>query len=335
MEKLLTCEATGRLRAQVAAVLLCALLSACATTQRSSTSGAGRTSESAPPPLATSASEAAPPASTVVAATPAPKAAASVDEGGPMQFPTDSNGAQVNDQAETATEATQATTQARQQLANEDAAISKLREQQEADTSGMQSNEGEASAPAAPTESAGQPGQQSAQQQPEQQQPEQQQAPRTPSPVAALHNEEQAVQFPENKQDVAETARPATRNDSSAAAEVSAAVSEPADRSVYFNYDEATVLAKYDAMLMADAAYLGAHLDQSVEVQGNCDERGSREYNLALGARRAESVKRALELGGVASSRIHAISFGAEKPVAMGHDEGSWSQNRRADIVDK
>lgn len=236
-----------------------------------------------------------------------------------MQFPNDSNAAQANDQAQTATE----TTQAKQQLANEDAAISKLRKQQEADADRMQANQAEESAPA---ESASQSGQQ-----PEQQQ----EAPRPPSPVVALRKEEEIVQFPENKQGQPQTAHAPARNDTTVAAAEPSTVSEPGDRSVYFNYDEATVLAKYDAMLMADAAYLSAHPDQSIEVQGNCDERGSREYNLALGARRAESVKRALELGGVASNRIHAISFGAEKPVAKGHDEDSWSQNRRADIVDK
>jgi peptidoglycan-associated lipoprotein len=90
---------------------------------------------------------------------------------------------------------------------------------------------------------------------------------------------------------------------------------------------------KYDSMLVAHAAYLKAHPDFKAEVQGNCDERGSREYNLALGARRAESVKRALELAGADGSRISAISYGSEKPVATGKDEESYSQNRRVDIV--
>lgn len=105
------------------------------------------------------------------------------------------------------------------------------------------------------------------------------------------------------------------------------------DRSVYFDYNKATVTDKYDAMLIANAVYLKAHPNVNAEVQGNCDERGSREYNLALGARRAESVKRALELAGVKGNRIRTISYGAEKPVASGKDEESYSQNRRADII--
>lgn len=111
------------------------------------------------------------------------------------------------------------------------------------------------------------------------------------------------------------------------------AVAPVLERSVYFGYDQFFVPDKYDSILVAHAAYLKAHPDFKAEVQGNCDERGSREYNLALGARRAESVKRALELAGADGSRISAISFGAEKPVATGKDEESYSQNRRADIV--
>jgi peptidoglycan-associated lipoprotein len=106
----------------------------------------------------------------------------------------------------------------------------------------------------------------------------------------------------------------------------------PLERSVYFGYDQSFVPEKYDSMLLAHAAYLKAHPDVMAEVHGHCDDRGSREYNLALGSRRAESVKRALELAGADGSRISAISYGSEKPVATGRDEDSYSQNRRADI---
>jgi peptidoglycan-associated lipoprotein len=102
---------------------------------------------------------------------------------------------------------------------------------------------------------------------------------------------------------------------------------------VYFGYDQYSVPDEYDEMLLANAAYLKAHPALKTEVQGNCDERGSREYNLALGARRAQAVKRALELAGADGDRIAAISYGAEKPLATGKDEASYSQNRRADIV--
>lgn len=110
------------------------------------------------------------------------------------------------------------------------------------------------------------------------------------------------------------------------------AVAPVLERSVYFGYDQFSVADKYDEMLVAHAAYLKAHPNIVTEVRGNCDDRGSREYNLALGARRAESVKRALELAGADGSRISAISYGAEKPVANGKDEESYRQNRRADI---
>jgi peptidoglycan-associated lipoprotein len=106
-----------------------------------------------------------------------------------------------------------------------------------------------------------------------------------------------------------------------------------AERSVYFAFDQALVAEQYNSMLMANAAFLKAHTNFDAEVQGNCDERGSREYNLALGARRAEAVKRALVLAGADGGRITTVSFGSEKPIAAGKDEESYSKNRRVDIV--
>ncbi len=126
---------------------------------------------------------------------------------------------------------------------------------------------------------------------------------------------------------------PAAVQTTASAQESTKAVAQTLEHSVYFNYDDASVLQKYDAMLLANAALLMAHPNIAVEVQGNCDERGSREYNLALGARRAEVVKRALELGGADGKHIHTVSFGKEKPIAAGTDEESYSNNRRADIV--
>ena len=111
------------------------------------------------------------------------------------------------------------------------------------------------------------------------------------------------------------------------------AVAPVLERSVYFGYDQFSVPDEYESMLLAHAAYLKAHPDVIAEVLGNCDDRGSREYNLALGARRAESVKRALVLAGADGNRISAISYGSEKPVTTGKDEESYRQNRRADIV--
>lgn len=108
---------------------------------------------------------------------------------------------------------------------------------------------------------------------------------------------------------------------------------KPAEFSVYFDFDQSVFDGRYEAVVVAHADYLKANPALKVEIQGNCDERGSREYNIALGQRRAQTVKRALELLGVDGSRISAISFGSEKPIAFGHDEESWRLNRRADIV--
>ena len=142
----------------------------------------------------------------------------------------------------------------------------------------------------------------------------------TGSTTASTKGQDEAAVFPSNAS-AAESSSTET------------AVEHAAERSVYFGYDQSTVPEKFDDMLLANAAWLKAHPNVKAEVQGNCDERGSREYNLALGARRAMAVKRALELAGAEGGRIAAISYGSEKPVATGKDEDSYSKNRRADIV--
>ena len=103
--------------------------------------------------------------------------------------------------------------------------------------------------------------------------------------------------------------------------------------SVYFDFDKSFIVPKFDDVINAHAEYLKANPDLNVEIQGNCDERGSREYNIGLGNRRALAVKAGLEILGVQGSRISITSFGSEKPIALGHDESSWQQNRRADFV--
>ena len=106
-----------------------------------------------------------------------------------------------------------------------------------------------------------------------------------------------------------------------------------AQRSVYFDYDSNSVKDEYRGLVQAHSRYLTADKrDAKIRIEGNCDERGSREYNLALGQRRAEAVKKVMTVLGVNDSRIETVSYGEEKPVAQGHDEQSWSQNRRADI---
>jgi peptidoglycan-associated lipoprotein len=103
-------------------------------------------------------------------------------------------------------------------------------------------------------------------------------------------------------------------------------------RSVFFDYDSNAVKDEYRGLVQAHSRYMADKRDSKIRIEGNCDERGSREYNLALGQRRAESVKKVMTVLGVTDARIETTSYGEEKPAAQGHDEQSWSQNRRADI---
>jgi peptidoglycan-associated lipoprotein len=105
-----------------------------------------------------------------------------------------------------------------------------------------------------------------------------------------------------------------------------------AKRSLYYPFDVSAVQDADKPIVQAHAKYLSEHPDHKVRVEGNADERGSNEYNLALGQRRADGVKKLLELGGAKASQIETVSYGEEKPKATGHDETSWSQNRRSDI---
>src|SRR5271154_2107529 len=100
-----------------------------------------------------------------------------------------------------------------------------------------------------------------------------------------------------------------------------------AKRSVYFDFDSNAVKDEYRGVVQAQSRYLADARDKKVRIEGNCDERGSREYNLALGQRRAESVKKIMTVLGVSEGRIETISYGEEKPVALGHDEPAWAQN--------
>jgi peptidoglycan-associated lipoprotein len=105
------------------------------------------------------------------------------------------------------------------------------------------------------------------------------------------------------------------------------------EKSVYFGFDEFTVQTKYQKMLSTHASYLKANPKQKIIIQGNTDERGTAEYNLALGQRRSDAVRKSLNLMGVSDSQMEAVSFGKEKPKAEGDNEAAWAQNRRADIV--
>lgn len=111
--------------------------------------------------------------------------------------------------------------------------------------------------------------------------------------------------------------------------------SKLSQRSIYFDLDKYDVKDEYKDLVAAHAKYLVDHKGFKVLLQGNTDERGSREYNLALGQKRAEAVKRSLTLLGVKEDQVESVSLGEEKPKNAGHDEAAWAENRRADILYK
>ena len=104
-------------------------------------------------------------------------------------------------------------------------------------------------------------------------------------------------------------------------------------RSIFFEYDSDAVKDEYKPLITAHAAYLKQNSSAKATIQGNTDERGSREYNLALGQRRADAVKQMMTLLGAPEAQVEAVSFGEEKPRATGKDDTSFAENRRDDIV--
>jgi peptidoglycan-associated lipoprotein len=101
---------------------------------------------------------------------------------------------------------------------------------------------------------------------------------------------------------------------------------------IYFDYDSYAIKAESRTVLEAHAKFLNANKTRKMAVEGHTDERGGREYNLALGQKRAEAVRKALNLLGVADTQLEAVSFGKEKPASPGSDEASWALNRRAEL---
>lgn len=122
----------------------------------------------------------------------------------------------------------------------------------------------------------------------------------------------------------------------SAAAEVDE-LDDPASllakRVVYFDFDKSDIRDEFRDVIQAHAEYLANHSDVSITLEGHADERGTREYNIALGERRANAVQRMLTLQGAAASQIRVVSYGEERPAALGHDEDAWSLNRRAEFI--
>lgn len=105
------------------------------------------------------------------------------------------------------------------------------------------------------------------------------------------------------------------------------------DKSIYFDFDQFVVKPEYRDLLLQHVEILQSHPKDSVTLEGNADERGSGEYNLAIGNKRAFAVKAQLMLLGIVTSRIQLVSYGEEKPRATCHDESCWQQNRRVDFV--
>ncbi len=105
-----------------------------------------------------------------------------------------------------------------------------------------------------------------------------------------------------------------------------------AERVIYFDLDSTEIKEEYRPLLAALADYLSAHPEVKVRLEGHADERGSREYNLALGERRAMAVRDFLVLLGVSPDQIQVVSYGEERPAVPGHDEEAWSKNRRVEI---
>ena len=106
-----------------------------------------------------------------------------------------------------------------------------------------------------------------------------------------------------------------------------------ARRVIYFEYDSAEITSSDQELLVQHAGYLVANPGQRITLEGNTDERGSREYNIALGDRRGMSVQRIMELNGVLPEQITVVSYGEEKPAAEGHGDAVWRLNRRVEIV--
>jgi peptidoglycan-associated lipoprotein len=137
------------------------------------------------------------------------------------------------------------------------------------------------------------------------------------------------------KVEAAPVAEPAPKVEASEADPLNDPASALSKRSVHFPFDVDAIQESDKATITAHGSYLAGHADRKIRVEGNTDERGSSEYNLALGQRRANNTKKSLVLAGAKATQIEAISYGEEKPLASGHDEASWAQNRRADIVYK
>lgn len=155
------------------------------------------------------------------------------------------------------------------------------------------------------------------------------------------------VSTPQPKEEAAKPADQSATPDSSAATATTGAVSTEGmtesakaaqqqglqDKSIYFDFDQFAIKPEYRDLLRQHVDILKAHPSDTVTLEGNADERGSAEYNLAIGNKRAYAVKAQLTLLGIAATHIQLVSYGEEKPRASCHEESCWQQNRRVDVV--
>jgi len=102
---------------------------------------------------------------------------------------------------------------------------------------------------------------------------------------------------------------------------------------IYFDYDSSEIRSDFSEMVKAHARQLQQNPNLRVRLEGHADERGSREYNIALGERRAQAVRQVLQLQGASNTQLSTVSYGEERPKALGHDDTSWAQNRRVELV--
>jgi peptidoglycan-associated lipoprotein len=105
------------------------------------------------------------------------------------------------------------------------------------------------------------------------------------------------------------------------------------NRIIYFEFDSSDIKSEYNELISAHGRYLASNPSKHVRIEGNTDERGSREYNIGLGERRAQAVRRALMLQGATESQITTVSYGEERPAVTGHTDEAWARNRRANIA--
>ena len=125
------------------------------------------------------------------------------------------------------------------------------------------------------------------------------------------------------------------RSGTAGAAAGTALMAAPSQRVVYFDYDSFVIKDEFKGLLDSHASVLARQTGKRMVIEGHTDERGGREYNLALGQKRAEAVVKSLSLLGVPERQIEAVSFGEERPAAAGSDESAWSRNRRAELKDR